>query len=330
MSRTGSGSRVRALLLLALVASSWPAAGSPAARTTGLHRLRMMVPNSPGGGYDLTARTAVKIMEDEGITGRVEVFNVIGAGGTVAMARLMNEARQRRPHDDDGPRCGRRRLHQRIHRTRLRGDRAGQDGRGAGRHSRSRGFAVQTIDDFVAAWKADPASVTIGGGSSPGGPDHLFPMETARAVGRRPERGQLRLLRRRRRPADRAARQEDRGRHVGTRRVRRPDRGRPGPGTRGVGGRAGRGYRRADAHGGRHRPDLHQLARNPGAARAFPTAPRRTWSRCSKSCTTHRGWKEALVKNGWTDAFTTGPEFEQFLRDQDQRVSSTLTELGLT
>src|SRR5690349_3275005 len=57
----------------------------------GLHRLRMMVPNSPGGGYDLTARTAVKIMEDDDITGRVEVFNVIGAGGTVAMARLMNE-----------------------------------------------------------------------------------------------------------------------------------------------------------------------------------------------------------------------------------------------
>ena len=47
----------------------------------GFHRLRMMVPNSPGGGYDLTARTAVKIMEDDDITGRVEVFNVIGAGG---------------------------------------------------------------------------------------------------------------------------------------------------------------------------------------------------------------------------------------------------------
>ena len=41
------------------------------------------------------------------------------------------------------------------------------------------------------------------------------------------------------------------------------------------------------------------------------------------------GWKEALVKNGWTDAFQTGAEFEQFLKDQDQRVSSTLTDLGL-
>ncbi len=24
-------------------------------------------------------------------------------------------------------------------------------------------------------------------------------------------------------------------------------------------------------------------------------------------------WKEALVKNGWTDAFMTGPAFESFL-----------------
>ena len=35
------------------------------------------------------------------------------------------------------------------------------------------------------------------------------------------------------------------------------------------------------------------------------------------------------MKNGWSDAFTTGPEFEQFLKDQDNRVSSTLTDLGL-
>ena len=40
-------------------------------------------------------------------------------------------------------------------------------------------------------------------------------------------------------------------------------------------------------------------------------------------------WKEALVKNGWTDAFMTGAAFEQFLEDQDNRVSSTLADLGL-
>src|SRR5688500_12255475 len=57
----------------------------------GFHHLRMMVPNSPGGGYDLAARTAVKIMAEDDISGRIEVFNVIGAGGTVAMNRLINE-----------------------------------------------------------------------------------------------------------------------------------------------------------------------------------------------------------------------------------------------
>lgn len=40
-------------------------------------------------------------------------------------------------------------------------------------------------------------------------------------------------------------------------------------------------------------------------------------------------WKDALVKNGWSDAFMTGPAFEKFLTDQDKRVETTLTELGL-
>ena len=42
-----------------------------------------------------------------------------------------------------------------------------------------------------------------------------------------------------------------------------------------------------------------------------------------------QGWKDAIVKNGWTDAFMTGEAFEEFLVEQDNRVSTTLTELGL-
>ena len=52
----------------------------------------MMVANSAGSGYDLTARAAVKVMEDDHVTGRIQVLNVVGAGGTVAMARLINQA----------------------------------------------------------------------------------------------------------------------------------------------------------------------------------------------------------------------------------------------
>src|SRR5918992_63551 len=54
-------------------------------------RLRMMIPNSAGGGYDLTGRAAVRALEDNDLTGRFEVTNVIGASGTVAMQRLLNE-----------------------------------------------------------------------------------------------------------------------------------------------------------------------------------------------------------------------------------------------
>ncbi len=157
----------------------------------GLHRLRMMVPNSPpGGGYDLTARTAVKIMEDRDITGRVEVFNVIGAGGTVAMARLMNE----RGNGDLMMMMGG--LGGVVGAVYTNGSsaRASNATALAKMVEEQEGILVpadspfKTVQDMVAAWKADPAKVTIGGGSSPGGPDHLFPMETARAVGVDPPR----------------------------------------------------------------------------------------------------------------------------------------------
>src|SRR3712207_6395274 len=53
--------------------------------------LRVLVPNSPGSGYDQTARAATKAMEDADLARTVEVFNVAGAGGTVGLQRLVNE-----------------------------------------------------------------------------------------------------------------------------------------------------------------------------------------------------------------------------------------------
>src|SRR5829696_7097869 len=53
--------------------------------------LRFMVPNSPGSGYDTTAREVARVMEDEDIASGIEVFNLEGAGGTVGLQRLVNE-----------------------------------------------------------------------------------------------------------------------------------------------------------------------------------------------------------------------------------------------
>ncbi len=171
------------LVVAVIAALLLSACGVTRGEDTGLHRLRMMVPNSPGGGYDLTARTAVKIMEDDKITGRVEVFNVIGAGGTVAMARLMNE----KGNGDLMMMMG---LGV-VGATFTNGSKArASDATALAKMvEEQEGILVpadspfKTVGDFVAAWKADPAKVTLGGGSSPGGPDHLFPMETAKAVG---------------------------------------------------------------------------------------------------------------------------------------------------
>ncbi|BBX08477.1 Bug family tripartite tricarboxylate transporter substrate binding protein [Mycolicibacterium aichiense] len=295
---------------------------------SGLHRLRMMVPNSPGGGYDLTARTAVKIMEDRDITGRVEVFNVLGAGGTVAMARLMNE----RGNNDLMMTMG---LGV-VGATYTNGSKVkASDATAIAKLIEDPGAIFvpadspfKTVQDFVTAWKADPSTMTIGGGSSPGGPDHLFPMEVAKKVGVDPrqvnfitydgggdlltallgkkitagtsspgelidqiEAGQLRVL---------AVSSEQRVQGIDAPTLKE----------------SGIDLTFANWRGVLAPPGISDSAKN-DMVNALEEMHGTT------------EWKEALAKNGWTDAFVTGAQFEQFLKDQDNRVSSTLTELGL-
>ncbi|MEU8613277.1 tripartite tricarboxylate transporter substrate binding protein, partial [Actinoplanes sp. NPDC048791] len=53
--------------------------------------LRIMVPNPPGSGYDITARVLATALGDAGIARGVEVFNLPGAGGVVGLRRLAYE-----------------------------------------------------------------------------------------------------------------------------------------------------------------------------------------------------------------------------------------------
>ena len=41
------------------------------------------------------------------------------------------------------------------------------------------------------------------------------------------------------------------------------------------------------------------------------------------------GWRDALARRGWGDALLAGPEFEQFVRAEQDRVSQVLAEIGL-
>jgi len=146
-------------------------------------RLRMMIPNSPGGGYDLTGRAAAKALEDNELTGRFEITNVLGASGTVAMQRLVNE----KGADDLVMVMG----------LGVVGAVYTNKSEATPREmtpiarlvEEQEGILVpadspfKTVGDLIEAWKSDPGSISVGGGSSPGGPDHLFPMQLADKVG---------------------------------------------------------------------------------------------------------------------------------------------------
>ena len=178
--------------------------------------------------------------------GSFEVTNVIGAGGSVAMARLMNAEGDERTMMTAGlgvvgslySFAAPYKLHDATPLAQVIED---QEGVLVPADS-----PFETIDDLVAAWKDDPDSIVVGGGSSPGGPDHLFPMQLATAVGI--DARELRYVAvRRRRPADqRPARQQDRRRLLRRRRVRGAAvRGRAAPARRVRRGPArGRGHQR--------------------------------------------------------------------------------------
>jgi putative tricarboxylic transport membrane protein len=295
---------------------------------SGMHRLRMMVPNSPGGGYDLTARVAVKIMEDDDITGRVEVFNVLGAGGTVAMARLMNE----RGNDDLMMTMG---LGV-VGATYTNGSNIkASDATAIAKLIEDPGAIFvpadspfKTVQDFVAAWKSDPSSVTIGGGSSPGGPDHLFPMELAKAVGVDPKSVNFVTY--------------DGGGDLLTALLgKKVTVGTSSPGELIDQIEAGQlrvlGVSSEERVEGVDAPTLKEVGidltfanwRGVLAPPGISDKAKQSMVKVLEEMHGTQQWKDALVKNGWTDAFVTGAEFEQFLKDQDNRVSSTLTELGL-
>jgi putative tricarboxylic transport membrane protein len=291
-------------------------------------RLRMMIPNSPGGGYDQTGRAAVRVMETDDLTGRFEVSNVIGASGTVAMQRLVNE----RGAEDLLMTMG---LGV-VGATYTNGSDARVSGATpiAQLIEEQEGLLVpadspfETVDDLVAAWRADPGSVRVGGGSSPGGPDHLFPMQLADAVGVDPTEVNYIVY--------------DGGGPLTTALLG----AKIDVGTSGLGefeGQIADGSLRVLATSGEERldgvdaPTLVESGidlvftnwRGVLAPPGIPDAVRDQHVALLQEMHDTPAWREALEANGWVDAFVTGDDFQEFLVEQDERVAGTLDDLGL-
>ena len=54
---------------------------------------KIMAPAAPGGGWDQTARSMQSTLQDEKISGNVQVTNVPGAGGAIGLAQFVNQAK---------------------------------------------------------------------------------------------------------------------------------------------------------------------------------------------------------------------------------------------
>jgi putative tricarboxylic transport membrane protein len=294
----------------------------------GNRRLRMMIPNSPGGGYDQTGRAAVHVLEGEDLTGRFEITNVIGASGTVAMQRLLNE-----DGADDLMMTMGLGVVGAVYTNQS--DARVSDATPLARLiEEQEGLLVPadspftTVQELAEAWQADPGSVTVGGGSTAGGPDHLFPMQLAAAL------------------------------DIDPREVNYISYDGGGPLTSALlGSKIDVGTSGLSEFEGQIEDgSLRVLATSGAEPLTTVDAPTLTESDIDLVFTNWRGvfappgitdetrdeliglleemhdseaWQEQLEVNGWIDAFATGEEFARFLTEQEQRVETTLKELGL-
>jgi putative tricarboxylic transport membrane protein len=143
----------------------------------------IMAPAAPGGGWDQTARTMQNVMQKEKISNRVQVMNVPGAGGTIGIAQFASQQKGN-PNallvggyvmvgailTNKSPVT----LKDVTPIARLTGEYevvvvpSSSD--------------IKSIGDLVAKLKADPGSVSWGGGSA-GGTDHIGAGLIAKAAG---------------------------------------------------------------------------------------------------------------------------------------------------
>lgn len=172
----------RSFSLLAAASISALSIAVPAMADPKLDSLEILAPSSPGSGYDQLARGVQQVLQSEGLVSAVEVTNVAGGGGTVGLAQFLT-AKPRKPVamivgfalvggvlTTQSPVT----LDQVVPVARLMGE---QDVLVVPASSK-----IKTLDDLIAALKADPGAISWAGGSI-GGVDHVTAGLFAKTVG---------------------------------------------------------------------------------------------------------------------------------------------------
>jgi putative tricarboxylic transport membrane protein len=282
--------------------------------------LRLMVPNTPGSGYDLTARTVSQVMQDTEAASGTQVFNVPGASGTVGLQRLVNDKGNGKMAMQMGLGVVGASHSQKSKATLTDTTPLARLVEEAGAIVVPKDSPYKTIDDLVTAWKKNPKK---------GGPDHLLPMQLAKAVGIK--------------PTDVNYVSYDGGGELLPALL----------GNKIAFGASGFGEFLDQVEAGQVRVLAVSSEKPVDALKDAPTlkdsgidlvftnwrgivAPpgitdeqKQTWIDALTKMHGSDKWKAQLEKNGWVDAFQTGDEFGSYLTEQDKAVADLLAELGL-
>ena len=170
----------RMLMAMVSIATLGLAAAPARAQVEGLE---IVAPASPGGGWDQTARAMQKALQEAGLASGVQVQNISGAGGTIGLAQFVTGKKGKGDAilvsglimvgailTNDAPVS----LEDVTPLARLSGEYE--------MIAVTTDSPIKSMADLVAKLKADPGSVSWGGGSA-GGTDQILTGLIAKAVG---------------------------------------------------------------------------------------------------------------------------------------------------
>lgn len=152
-----------------------------------IEKIHFLIPGGAGGGWDGTARGTGEALTKAGIVGTASYENMSGGGGGKAIGYLIENADSN--HDtlmvNSTPIVIRSLVGRFPHNFRDLTMIAGTIGDYAA-FVVNKDSPINSFKDLVAAYKANPKDVAIGGGSVPGGMDHIVVAMAMQAAGQDP------------------------------------------------------------------------------------------------------------------------------------------------
>jgi putative tricarboxylic transport membrane protein len=290
--------------------------------------LKLLAPAAPGGGWDQTARSMQQVLMQSGMAKSVQVTNVPGAGGSIGVAQLVNNSK------GDGNQLmvngfvmmgalltnkSPVTLEQVTPIARLTAE--------AEAIVVPPGSPIKSVQDLVAAIKADPSKVRWAGGSA-GGVDHITAGLFAKTAGADPTK--INYI-----PFSGGG--EALAAILG---------GKVTAGISGLGEfesqiKAGKlrliAVTAPTQREGMATPTLKDQGvdleitnwRSVVAPPGISPEQRKTLTETIDKMVKSPAWQEVLKQKGWDDAYLSGDEFAAFLKAENARVHEVLTSIGL-